>query len=328
MSTDFTAFTGLRADLMDCLQVNLAILADRHHGPGAHVVLGSELTTESTLDSRLAQASRLLGLQVVKRHDDAVLRDRATDELQYAVADAFDLSWVPYAGHQHMDHSFLFRDGGGACEVVDGYHNGTPWGDARPGVWRIPWDQLPRAAVVELAFGELPAPRAIAPFVSTVDVEAVCADVEQLVLDVWLLARARGLHAVWLDSATFEEHAREWNALAAHSYVAMRRVLRGGVLVPSVPAELTRLLQRDEELTRVRSAVAAELSEVLANPVHSGRTPLRELPGFSSFRLVDVIERVEARLGVEVEAEALTPDSLRDLDSLCGLFGSPAGSTP
>ncbi|MEU7477850.1 acyl carrier protein [Lentzea sp. NPDC042327] len=319
-------FSGLRAELMDCLQVNLAILADLRHGPGSHVALGAELTGESTLDRRLDEASRLLGLQVVKRHDDAVLRDRATDELQYAVADAFDLSWVPYAGHQHMEHSFLFRDDGDACEVVDGYHNGTQWGNARPGVWRVSWDELPRATVVELAFGELPAPRAISPFVSTVDVEATCADVEQMVLDIWLLARSRGLHAVWLDSAAFEEHVREWNVLAAHSYVAMRRVLRGGALVPSVAAELTRLLARDEELTRVRSVVAAELSDVLGNRVHSGRTPLREFPGFSSFRLVDVIERVEARLGVEVAAEALTPESLRDLDSLCVLFTGSAAA--
>lgn len=315
-------FTGLRAELMDCLQVNLAVLADRHHGVGAHVELGAELTGESTLDSRLAQASRLLGLQVVKRHEDADLRDRATEELQYAVADAFDLSWVPYAGHQHMEHSFLFRDDGDACEVVDGYHNGTPWGDARPGVWRVPWEELPKATVVELAFGELPERQTIAPLVLDVEetATAICRDVERMVLDIWLLARSRGLHAVWLDSAVFEEHAQEWNALAAHSYVAMRRVLRGGALVPSVPGELRRLLHRDEQLTHVRSVVAAELGEVLVNRVHSGRTALREFPGFSSFRLVDVIERVEARLRVEVEPDALTPASLRDLDSLCGLF--------
>jgi len=315
-------FDGLRAELMDCLQVNLAILADRHHGPGTHLALGAELGRESTLDSRLGQAARLLGLQTVKRHDDADLRDRATEQPQYAVADAFDLSWVPYAGHQHMDHSFLFRDDGDACEIVDGYHNGTPWGDARPGVWRVPWGELPRATVVELAFGDLPEPQAIAPLVLDVDAtaEAMCADVERMVLDIWLLARSRGLHAAWLDSASFAEHVQEWNSLAAHSYVAMRRVLRGGALVPSVPGELKRLLQEDVDLTLVRTVVAAELSAVLEVRVHSGRTPLREFPGFSSFRLVDVIERVEARLGREVEPDALTPDSLRDLDSLCGLF--------
>lgn len=313
-------FESLRADLLDCLQVNLAILADRHHGPGTHLALGAELTGESTLDSRLAQASRLLGLQVVKRHDDADLRDRATEEPQYAVADAFELSWVPYAGHQHMDHSFLFRDAGDACEIIDGYHNGTPWGDARPGVWRVPWDELPRATVVEVVLGDLPEPRMITPFTLDRDVAAMCADVERMVLDIWLLARSRGLHAAWLDSATFAAHAQEWNALAAHSYVAMRRVLRGGPLVPSVPQELQRLLQQDVDLTQVRAVVTQELSAVLEAGVHSGQTPLRELPGFSSFRLVDVIERVEARLGREVEPDALTPESLRDLDSLCGLF--------
>lgn len=310
----------MRTDLMDCLQVNLAVLAERH-SPGAWLELGSELTGESTLDSRLDQAARLLGLQVVKRHDDAELRDRATDELQYAVADAFSLSWVPYAGHQHMEHSFLFRDCGDVCEIVDSYQNVTPWGEARPGTWQVPWDSLPRAVVVEFAFGGVPARSPITPLVLDADAvaDAVCADVERMVLDIWLLARSRGLHAVWLDSASFEEHAHDWTSLAAHSYVAMRRVSRGGPLAPSVPAELRRLLSRDVELTSVRTAVVAELAALELN-VHSGRTVLRDVPGFSSFRLVDVIERVEARLGVEVAAEALTPESLRSLDSLCGLF--------
>src|SRR4051794_25024131 len=58
--------------------------------------------------------------------------------------------------------------------------------------------------------------------------------------------------------------------------------------------------------------------------------PLRDLPSFNSFRLVDAIERVEARLGVELGPDDLGAASLRDVDSLCAAFarvaGSPAGS--
>ncbi|TBL39256.1 acyl carrier protein, partial [Verrucosispora sp. SN26_14.1] len=54
---------------------------------------------------------------------------------------------------------------------------------------------------------------------------------------------------------------------------------------------------------------------------------LRDLPGFDSFRLVDVIDRVERRLGVEVPATALSAADLRDVGSLCAMFADagPAG---
>ena len=55
----------------------------------------------------------------------------------YVVADTFTMSWLPYAGNQHMEHSFLLVDAGEHCVVVDGYHNSTQWGDARPGTWRM-----------------------------------------------------------------------------------------------------------------------------------------------------------------------------------------------
>ncbi|MEU0884345.1 acyl carrier protein [Lentzea sp. NPDC005914] len=47
---------------------------------------------------------------------------------------------------------------------------------------------------------------------------------------------------------------------------------------------------------------------------------LAALPTFSSFRIVTILERVEDALGVEVDADELTPDNLHRLDTLCALF--------
>lgn len=54
---------------------------------------------------------------------------------------------------------------------------------------------------------------------------------------------------------------------------------------------------------------------------------LAELPTFSSFRLVDLIERVESTLGVEADAALLVPDNLRDVPGLCRVFAHSAGMT-
>ena len=57
---------SVRAELLDCVQSNLAVLADRHHGPGSHLALGAVLrftprpgpdglpTVEPSADSQLA----------------------------------------------------------------------------------------------------------------------------------------------------------------------------------------------------------------------------------------------------------------------------------
>ncbi|GGP78678.1 hypothetical protein GCM10010185_60620 [Saccharothrix coeruleofusca] len=47
---------------------------------------------------------------------------------------------------------------------------------------------------------------------------------------------------------------------------------------------------------------------------------LSDLPTFSSFRVVTIVERTEEELGVEVDAAELTPDNLHRLDALCALF--------
>lgn len=47
---------------------------------------------------------------------------------------------------------------------------------------------------------------------------------------------------------------------------------------------------------------------------------LTDLPTFSSFRIVEIVERIEEELDVEVEPNELTPDNLTRLDTLVALF--------
>ncbi|MFI5844836.1 phosphopantetheine-binding protein [Catenuloplanes sp. NPDC051500] len=375
--------TGIRAELLDCLQANLAVLADHAYRPGAHLALGAAprfhcatgaagVAVTASVEQRLSEAAALLGLRSAQRWDDvsgprlrALLADHSP---LYVVADTFTMTWLPYAGNQHMEHSFLLVEAGEHCVVVDGYHNSTPWGDARPGTWRMPaaaFDAaVPRADAMTIVAGGAPvldraavlrdnaaAARAdagrVEGYLTAVRSRADDPDgAAQLVLDIWLLGRSRALHAAWLadDPATAgaareaAERADAWRALAGQSYVAMRRVRRGGAFPGHVLDQLTGLLSDEGALAgrlavpsggpaadpgRIRETLAEEVRAALGispdTPV-DGR-PLRALPGFNSFRLVEVIERVETRLGVELDPDELTGAALHDLDSLSAAFG-------
>ncbi|BCJ67438.1 acyl carrier protein [Polymorphospora rubra] len=395
---------GLRADLLDCLQVNLAAVADRAAGPGAHLALGAPLRFVTTagplglpvltasVERRLDEAAGLLGLRVDRRWtgvSGADLRELARDHGPlYVVGDAFTMPWLPYAGHEHMEHSFLLADAGPQCVVADGYHNSTRWGDARPGVWRLPAADLdaavPAATAMTLTVAAAPeVDRAAVLRENAADLAAAQTAVDdyldriraragepavaaQIVLDVWLLGRSRALHAAWLaatathppDAAATDPpgdrtgelaaHADSWLALAGQSYVAMRRAARGGAFPAAVLDRYAELLHTDVVLAgrlvagaaapppsadgvvgpaavdpaRIRAVLAAEFGAVLGlEPEAVAGRPLRELPRYNSFRLVDVIERAEERLGVQLDPDDLTVTALRDLDSLCGVFG-------
>ncbi|MGW5422607.1 acyl carrier protein [Streptomyces sp. NPDC003943] len=373
------ALTTVRADALDCLQANLAVLADRAHGGGAHLALGAPVDFETTPagpEQRLAEAEELLGLRVTARWDRAdgpllreLLRDHA---VLYVVGDAYTMPWVPYAGHEHMEHSFLLTASGpdGSADadtltVIDAYHNDTPWGSARPGVWRLPAADLDAVLATKctaLALDATPPPALDATAVLAANAAAMSAAgprvdayvtamreavgdpdaLDALVLDVWVLGRARTLHAAWLgtvpgvDADAAEEQAQAWRRYAAHTYVAARRARRGGAVPASVIDQLDRLLREDVELARrltvgeapsdPRSVVVEELCAVLGSDVAGlpSTAPLRDLPQFNSFRLVDVIERVESRLGVTLDPEALREDSFDTVDTLCRLFAAPA----
>ncbi|MEU0008762.1 acyl carrier protein [Streptomyces sp. NPDC006314] len=226
--TDFPA----HAEHLDCLQANLALLADRFHGAGTHTRLGSALrcsprpltdgplagllTVEPTLDQHLADAADLLGLDVAgrRRHAPGDAPDTA-DGPVYVVADAYHLPWVPYYGTKHVEHSFLVDDDGGdSLTISDAYLNDTQWGKARP--VRLPYSRedftalfkaLPEGAEsvrctprplgspprARVAPG--PPPEYLRGYAEHPDRRAA---LDAFTLETWLLARARRLHAAYL----------------------------------------------------------------------------------------------------------------------------------
>lgn len=363
----------VRADALDCVQANLAVFADRYAGAGAHLALGAALRfdTEPGVDGRprvatsvpyrLAQAHDLLGLRVAHRWDGvdgATMHGLVADSGPlYVVADAFCLEWTPYRGRQHVEHTFLLSTSdNGSATVVDAYHDETPWGPHRPGVWRLPSAELtamlPRATALLLGAEPVsPRPgvlaanaRAMADALPAIDDYLAVAGTRaaDLVVDIWLLGRSRLLHAAWLacrglPAESARTHAQDWLRLAAQSFVVGRRG-RDGVVPATVLDELARLLHADVDLAarlaeverRSRPAGGTEVLAVVLDAVAAvlrvdpatvlATSTLRELPNFSSYRLVEVIEQVETALDVELTDEDLTPRALADVHALCAVF--------
>ncbi|MER7109833.1 hypothetical protein [Streptomyces sp. NPDC000229] len=273
---------SLHTGLLDCVQVNLAVLADHAHGPGTHLRLGAHLgfawwpaddglpTVDPPLDVQLDAASALLALRPVRRERlpregllDAVRRRGGT---HYVVADAYNLPWLPYHGQAHMDHSFLLSAGPGGWHVTDGYRIQTQWGAAVPGSWVFSSQELAGLGPAEVIAFEAVARGADAAPPPTAyaagDADAVasylaayeaCADralaLERLTAETWLLARARKLHAAYRARfAGREEDDAERNLLAAwdkvveQTYLAHRRVGRGRAEPPGVVDRLRAVL--------------------------------------------------------------------------------------
>jgi hypothetical protein len=148
------------------------------------------------------------------------------------VADAFCLPWLPYAGHEHMDHGFVLAglspgDGAGCpadeltAHIVDPYQNVTEWGVARPVITQLPLTELDSAlaggcwAVLVPATAEPPVNPACQLAANATAIlaaadhgsyqrfiaghqEAGADQLQNLTLQTWLLARNRALHASWL----------------------------------------------------------------------------------------------------------------------------------
>ncbi|MEU3625174.1 hypothetical protein BS329_21015 [Amycolatopsis coloradensis] len=344
------------SEALDCLQTGVAVLADVIGGPGAHRGLGARpwfpapggtgYAEAADLTARLAQARDELGLLSAPPEKVTDLADLdGRDGPLYVVADAFDLPWVPYARHEHMSHSFVLARAKEGWDVVDAYHNDTQWGPARPGVWSRTDEQIAEllacgpVLVTMLRSGAVPV-RPPVPSAAGIDAYALAertseAAVEQLVLDVWLIERDRRLHLRWLDDHSPEEaevwrsagRVETWQRLAARTYLALRRLRRGHPVGREVVDEVCRQLRVDAELTgtaefpAIREVVLTAVGETLAiDPAAvAGAPTLRELPGFDSFRLVDVLERVERELRADLP-EDLGADDLGDVDGLVRLF--------
>lgn len=276
-----TAAPSVRTGILDCVQVNLAVLADRRHGPGRHLALGARLrfrpgpgpdglpTVDPSPEEQLRAGAALVGLRL-----DALAHRVPADGLRamaerapvvYAVADSYDMPWLPYAGRAHMEHSFLVgahRDG---AEVEDAYDNETAWGPARPGRWTLPWERLPTVsfACTLSPASEYRAPRpelCLDDPAAYVDAYTAHPDrltaLRRLTAETWLLTRARHLHAACREHLgerlDAEDHLRRWDQLTATAFIAQRRAERGRPVPGALLPELASLLTADREVFAVR----------------------------------------------------------------------------
>lgn len=385
----------ISAHLFDCIQVNLAALAERRYGEGAELRLGAVLrfqpspgpdglpTVERTVRQHLADAQGQLGLSA-----RAISHDRPLDLIDpgpgcFLVADAYYLPWVPYYGKQHIEHSFLLlardRD---TVTVEDNYFNETPWGSARPGTWHVPSGDLadlPGCAVaaelvaVPTPPADVTARRELAP-PDSVDRYADAyarhpqraVALRRLTLETWLLARSRKLHAAFLGGrpqqgsaqqgraqqglarqgqaqqgalpTAHQEQLAAWDAFTEQVYLASRRVDRGRAEPAGLTDRLAELLHADraafaappttsapepgtgaavsERERRTVAEVAAQVLGTDPQPLLQGAA-LTDVPGFSSFRVVEIIERLESELDIEFPADELVPENLHHVDAIC-----------
>lgn len=351
------------ASLFDCLQVNLALLAEVLHGPGTSYRLGAALTFEPSpvepmptvaphLDRRLADGAELLGLRVdaiVDPPTGQVLLDHcAPGEYVYVVADAYYLPWTIYYRTLHRNHSFLLIQLGEQVVAFDSYDIDTPAGTARPGHWALSaatvdqmmYDQESASGLVikgsSLAPLEVFDPRLMRPpeALAVDDYVAGYRDfgdrsiaLEQLSLETWLLARSRQLAARWTMSTAMADHAAAWAAYAQETYLTYRRVLRGRPEPSNWPQRLTELLMAEHDvIASLAKGKDPVVGVVLAAASHAFgvdeaqvrvQSSLADLPTFSSFRVVSMIEEIERVLGVELQADDLIAPNLRSVPRLC-----------
>ncbi|MFJ8436133.1 hypothetical protein ACIQ9P_33015 [Kitasatospora sp. NPDC094019] len=381
---------ALPYELFDCLQVNLAVLADRWHGAGTHLGLGATLrfrpaagpdglpTVARTVEQHLADARTALGIEVRSLHRSSGADGLPAAGGRYVVADAYHLPWVPYFGQRHLEHSFLVEaDGPDGVSVVDGYHNDTPWGAARPGRWSLPARELSAAVPGPALVAELapaaPGPGTVAPAADLAGPGAVDAYVDayarhpdrnaalgRLTLETWFLARSRGLHAAFRAASgaapddAVDTHVRAWGALTEQTYLAARRVERGRTEPPALLPRLREQLHADAAVlgaalaavpaaaggtaaappaaagTELRGTVAAVAASVLGTavePLLDGQS-LADVPQFSSFRIVEIVERLEEELRFEFDAADLVPENLHDIDAICAIVRRSPSAGP
>jgi hypothetical protein len=269
------ALSTIEPGTYDCIQSNLALLANASRGAGASLRLGAHLIVRPrplgdglrTVDlepaAEVGRCSRLLdvaadaGCTAVAPGglDEAVT---AAGGVCYAVGDAFDMPWLPYFGRAHMPHSFLVgarAEEPTAC-VVDAYDNQTEWGPAEPGVWATPWSDI----AFPVRLWRWRATGSATPARTHVERQGVDAYVaafrthadrprawEQLAVETWLLARRHKLFALAHDhdpdfGPAAGDAAARWERLAADVFLGLRRVRRGRPEAVEAIEETERLL--------------------------------------------------------------------------------------
>ncbi len=345
----------LEADLFDCLEVNLAIVADGYHGAGTGLALGAVLdhemregphglpTIERSLGSQLWRAETAIGV-IATSHRRVPLVGLADavppGATAYVVADAFVLPWLPYYGRVHLPHSFLAERVPGGWHIIDGYDNRTRWGAATPGCWRLSeLDRGDRSACDVLTLTAAPL-AAVEPacVIDGADVGTYVAAYagraeqaitwKQLATETWLLSRARRLHmrararVEWQATPSETEHMNAWADLAGQAYLASRRAQQGKPVPSGILAKLEALLGEDQRLFQPPRDVRTTVCRIVGDLLSAQSAPLedsvalRSLPGFSSIRLVEVIDAIEATFGLELTASDLEPEHLQRVGDL------------
>ncbi len=139
----------------------------------------------------------------------------------------------------------------------------------------------------------------------------------QLTLETWLLLRQRQLHAAYRGTPDLP-HLREWAALTEAVFLAYRRVERGRAEPPGLTARLRDLLERDRTAFTdpVRPVVTRIVSDVLGVPASRLPEDLTTTPTFTSFSVVEIVERIERELNAEFAAEDIVPEHLNSISEL------------
>jgi hypothetical protein len=241
-----------------------------------------------------------VGRQAVEQWHQALSEGAAVS----VVADAYHLPWVPYAGHEHMEHGFVVEGlAGSAVYVVDPYDNATEWGRAVPQCLETSLATL-EPALRDARWCVLKPTAASDPIdpIATVvgNARAIAASGEEyqafaaqyavpdeaalhhLALQTWLLQRNRALHAQWLATNKtiwvrttaadrFAPVPQAWQRAAESAYLALRRVRTGR----AVPAGAKQSLQHALDTERAAAAGLLDAcEELMAELITTGKAGL------------------------------------------------------
>lgn len=203
---------------------------------------------------------------------------------------AFFIPWQPYFGRASQEHSFVV-DGisadGRRVHIADAHENRTEWGEARPVSGELPAPALPvildtqseHAGTLFLLerVGEAPEPDVRALLLANAQQVAQAQErgrfrafadqyarrsgemeaARRFDLALWLVARARGLHALWLRDLAqrwpqllppaYPERYEQgvvlpWRRAREQAYLLLRRLARGrpapGACFPIIAQEI------------------------------------------------------------------------------------------
>jgi hypothetical protein len=306
------SWSRVDADALDCVAVNVAVLLDFLGIADVRTPFAAEwhFAFEPANEAAHLRLTRSSLMEAVRRYCGCIIEPHAVtlgettaDELSRLAArgpflvfgDAYHMPWLPYVGHQHMEHSVIVAGAGDDdMRIVDAYVIRTEWGDSQPIATSVPACILidSMKALVSERRGIAWTIRRTNP-VPQIDLMAILGDnVDEIVralaqrhalrsfarhyqersgelaalrdftLNCWLVARARQLHARWLQdrardcpdlvSTEFAENfdtavVRPWQKTSEFAYISLRRRQSGrlppdavfGMIIDQMePAEL------------------------------------------------------------------------------------------